>query len=547
MARYSPYQRAMLRDSASSLAATRRMEKHSSRMEQHSSAIEKHLYSARQEAAAANHAILRMNSAILAKQDEIAAATRANNGLLAQQLSVQVEQLKLQKQEAERRAQEEAKRDRQAFAIWRQTPDGQAFVQWYAQMNALDEYVRTNDESWRAEVNTVKAQWRRDFAPPVAPRLADPDDIPTARDYGAAPAALFGSAAVLFVVYLIVLGAGVTGAAIAVILLLILGCIGGGIATKVDQRRSQREAQQAHTRWLSTPLTPEQQAERHAYDVAHAAYKQKALDDLGFDPLSDYVPPWTTFNDPFGYIARLHQFATDAFVSHPAESSLPELAEIDLVDRDQFRSPELRSWFPGDEPLPLESPESPQPLRDAEPAQIAPRSEPTETDIAIRVDLSSLPGGYTVGHDVAIIDADGGPHVPLGDLVIGPAGTWIVAGRSWPGHTEPDGDGGIRTSGSTSKLPNDLRRRAENVRTSVSGIIIGVSDGTVENDGFIVDGVPKVIVMAASKVPNLLRLQTGKHGDPTPLLMLVETSPNLHIPDVTITSPNSSGAQGDHD
>ncbi|WOC12637.1 hypothetical protein [Gordonia sp. MP11Mi] len=308
MAGYSPYQRMMLSDSAKSLAAHRRTA-------QHSSAIEQHLSYSRLESHLANSAILDMNSEILEKQNEIAAATRANNALLAQQLGVQVEQLKLQKQEAERRAEEEAKRDRQAFAIWRQTPDGQSFTAWYGRAVAVAEEIEANDKHWRGAVEAIKSEWKSTRREQVEFAVFNPDER-----NAAIAKRLFTGAGVCVSLWIIFLLAGVIGLVNLIFILGALGFAGAGVWRFFSSDKPQRTA-------------------------TLVSLRAQGTDELGFDPMSEEVPPWST-TDCVAYARQIRLYCQDAYRTHPSASSLPEISQYRFVDPASIKSPALKQLLP---------------------------------------------------------------------------------------------------------------------------------------------------------------------------------------------------------
>lgn len=304
MARYSPYQRGMLTSAA-------RTERSAAQTAKHAADTEAHLGNLNNTMAG----VAMMNGEMLRIQNQLAAATAARNQLLVEQLQTQKRQLELTQQEASRRSQEETKRDRQAFAMWRQTPDGQAFAEWYPRAKAQVDEIYANETAWQSEVATIKSEWQAANAGPVKFALTDPSE----RNAEQAKV-LFIGAGVCFVAWFISLAAGVVGLLNGVFLIGILAFAGAGIWRKVNSDQQERD--------------------RVRQDLVTSG-----IHELGFDPLSDAAPPWSS-TDAVSYARRLEAFYVDAYTSHPPATTLPALESYEFVDPSTLQSARLQQILP---------------------------------------------------------------------------------------------------------------------------------------------------------------------------------------------------------
>lgn len=97
-----------------------------------------------------------LSASQVALQSQIRAAQQAGNQIALAQLQVQQQQLQAQilslegqKQQLEQEAQHQARRDMQAFAQWRQTPDGREFVKWALDAEITIDRIKAREQRWR--------------------------------------------------------------------------------------------------------------------------------------------------------------------------------------------------------------------------------------------------------------------------------------------------------------------------------------------------------------------------------------------------------------
>lgn len=301
MARYSAYQRSMMSDAA----RTRRS----------SANTESAIQALSADAARANA----VNANLLHAQNmlsaDIARATEENNRLQLERLEIERHRLKIQEQEAVARREEEAKRDEQAFAMWIQTPNGKAFVDWYLIADAQIDEIHANDRNWRDIVDALKKDWKDTRREQVEFATFDP----TERNKETAKY-LFIGAGVCAALWMIFLAIGIIGAINAIWIVGALALAAAGIWRRISTDKPARQA---------------------AFNdlAAHGAA------ELGFNPLGDEVPPWAT-TDVLAYSERLARFAIDAYTSHPSAQALPQLFPYTFVDRSTVIPGALKEMLP---------------------------------------------------------------------------------------------------------------------------------------------------------------------------------------------------------
>lgn len=305
MAKYSSHQRMMLNDSAN----TARSAANSARSAKNAEAS---LDALAQSALSQQYA----TAAMLRIQDDIAAAEATNNRIQLERLRTEQQHLRIQQEEQERSRAEEAKRDRQAFAMWRQTPDGQAFVEWYGPAKSLVDEIYGNDKAWREEVDAVKQEWRSARRDKVAFATHDPGP-----EHAKTAKSLFIGAGVCALIWMICLAAGVIGLINGLFILGALAFAGAGVWRTVTSDMPQRRA-------ALHELTTQGRAE------------------LCFDPMSDTeIPSWGV-GDPTSYANRIERFYLSAVTEHPAAVALPQLTGYAFVDPSTLTSGRLRNFLP---------------------------------------------------------------------------------------------------------------------------------------------------------------------------------------------------------
>ena len=298
MAKYSSYQRMMLHDSAKTARSAANTEAAMNALAQ---------ASVGQQYAQAE---------MLRLQHQIASAEAANNRVQLERLRTERENLRIQQQEHERSRAEEAKRDRQAFAMWRQTPDGQAFSEWFGPAQALVEEIRSNDAAWRNEVDSIKREWRTARQDKVSFATHDPgpENARTAKS-------LFIGAGVCGVLWIICVAAGVVGLINGLFILGALGFVGAGVWRTVKTDKPERR-------------------------VALQELSAEGRAELGFDPMSDTdIPAWG-LGDPTSYADQIEHFYLNAVTEHPAAGQLPRLTGYTFVDPSTLTSERLRNFLP---------------------------------------------------------------------------------------------------------------------------------------------------------------------------------------------------------
>lgn len=123
-------------------------------------------------------------------------------------------------------------------------------------------------------------------------------------------------------------------------------------------------------------------------------------------------------------------------------------------------------------------------------------------EVAVGRYLESLPEGFEVAHDIEIVK-NGTVRANIDHLVAGPAGIWVVDSKHWQGFTVSDGAGGIAGGDYKKKAPEVCAWEASHVQPGVTGIIIAVVGGTVQQP-FEVAGPTPTVVMEAAAVPGFL-------------------------------------------
>lgn len=298
MANFSSYQRAMMGDAARTA---------------HSAAnTELHL----RDLACSSAVNTELQYAQTVLQADIARATRENNRMLAEQLRMQKQQLEEQQNEYERRHREELKRDQQAFAMWRQTEDGKAFVEWFARSKEQTDAIIATEQRWRVEVDAVKADWLDARRAEVDEAFDDPRQRNAERSN-----MLFIGAGACFVAWIVSMGMDVVGLVNAVLIMGMLVFCVYGVAARIDQGLAAREASQAELRELGTA-------------------------ELGFDPFDGAGPSWAQ-GDAVGYAHDIISYRSAAYTQHPPASALPPLQTVQFVDPQTIRCERLRQLLPG--------------------------------------------------------------------------------------------------------------------------------------------------------------------------------------------------------
>lgn len=197
-------------------------------------------------------------------------------------------------------------RDRHAFSLWRQTADGQYFVDWVHRAFTITTWIASADERWCAAWHQLESS----ITEPERTAYATNLWVPRPRRYHwlrglrDIAAVLIVTGIVLSVLLNPIWCALAIGAAVA--------CLYAVIAAR-------------DTSW----------EQRNTAVAAHA--KRAREQRFGFDPLDDPArkPSWATMPDPFGYAADLQEIAVDAFVSHPRPDALPEPVYPTLADPSQ--------------------------------------------------------------------------------------------------------------------------------------------------------------------------------------------------------------------
>lgn len=301
MTKYNGYQRAMMGDAARTARSAANTERH---LRDLSSSMASSVMNAE------------AHYTQMAIQADIARATEANNRLRVQQLQLQRQQLEEQQNETNRRRQEELKRDHQAFAMWRQTEDGKAFVDWYVAAKDQADAIAAFDGRWRDEADAVKAEWASARQTEVDAAFDDPRERNAERSN-----LYFIAAGACFLAWVVSLAMDVVGLINGLFILGILVFGVAGIRARIDRGRTSRGASQV-------------------------ALREQGAEELGFDPFSDEVPAWG-LGDPVRYAHDLIAFYTAAYTQHPPASTLPQLQPVQFVTPDTIRCDQLRALIFG--------------------------------------------------------------------------------------------------------------------------------------------------------------------------------------------------------
>ncbi|GAB20523.1 hypothetical protein GOEFS_119_00130 [Gordonia effusa NBRC 100432] len=248
--------------------------------------------------------------------DQLRRARAANDHVAAHQIAVVRSELQYERSEFTRHAFEDLKHDQHAFALWRQTSDGQYFIEWTQRAYTVMSFIATVTEKW-------ESGWRAALATiPVAEREAHrtkqwvvrPRRHHLMRHLLSASIAVTAVAAVLGVV----MGP-------AWFLVAALGAATCGYALLAG-----RDAAWVRTNAATGEFQRDQRVQR-----------------FGFDPLDAPdmpAPNWsTTHPDPLGYAESLHSAVLDGFTTHPSPAVLPE-PHYPAVSRPESVSlPELKA------------------------------------------------------------------------------------------------------------------------------------------------------------------------------------------------------------
>ncbi len=229
-----------------------------------------------------------------------------NDRLSAQMLAVQLNQWEHQRTLAARQSADALLRDRQAFSLWRQTADGQFFVDWVQRAFTITTWIASADERWRAAWQHLEDSIPESERTAYATKLW----VPRPRRYHWLRG-LRDSTAIL----------AMTGLVLSVLLspiwcALTVGAAAACLYAVIAAR---------DTSW----------ERRNTAAALHAKRTREAR--FGFDPLEEpaRTPSWATMPDPFGYAVDLQEIAVDAFVSHPRPGSLPEPVYPTVADPSQ--------------------------------------------------------------------------------------------------------------------------------------------------------------------------------------------------------------------
>lgn len=224
-------------------------------------------------------------------------ATTTNDAPTAQNLDAQLAHWHQQRQLAQDYAHDSLKHDRQAFAIWRQTSDGQFFTDWVTRAYTITTWIADIDERWHQHwqeiLDTITAEERTAHATGIwVPRTRRHTLLRYLRD-----------AAVVIALAGLVLTAllGPVWLALAV-----AGAVAAGYSIY-----SARD-----TTWE----TLNRAAARHS--------REQRVERFGFDPLDEpdrSAPRWSIEPNPIGYVVTLQTAATTGFETHPRPDALPEL------------------------------------------------------------------------------------------------------------------------------------------------------------------------------------------------------------------------------
>lgn len=225
-------------------------------------------------------------------------ATAINDAPAAQYLDAQLAHWHQQRQLAQDYAHDSLKHDRQAFAIWRQTSDGQFFTDWVTRAFTITTWIADVDERWHQRWqelldDTITAEERAAYDTGIwIPRTRRHTVLRYLRDtavvttlVGLVVAALLGPA------WLALAAAGAVAA-------------GYSIYSARD------------TAWESLNRAAARQS------------RAQRVERFGFDPLDEPdrpAPRWSVEPNPIGYVVTLQTAATTAFESHPRPDALPEL------------------------------------------------------------------------------------------------------------------------------------------------------------------------------------------------------------------------------
>jgi hypothetical protein len=242
----------------------------------------------------------------------LASARRAGDGERARDLAVELRQVESDRRDAEWRWQEQLRRDRQAWALWRQTQDGRAFISWADTTFDLVAWIGGVEAAWEeawaealAEIPAVERQAHR--ARRWIPRTRGQRRGKTLRDVGT------GVAAAGLLLGLIVSPFWDAAAAVGV------GLTAYGLAAGHDGDWTARNKAEGRRQ-------SESRAER-----------------FGFDPLAepDRRPPsWAAGREPgevIDYASALLDSIVSGFTEHPAPEDLPQAVAPRPADPAQFR------------------------------------------------------------------------------------------------------------------------------------------------------------------------------------------------------------------
>lgn len=223
-----------------------------------------------------------------------ARSTNDTSGI--QLLTMQITQWTHQRQLAANQAADSLKRDRQAFAVWRQTNDGRHFADWVQRTFTITTWIAEVDQrwnsTWQEALNSISAEERTAYSTGVwTPRPARHTALRYLRD-----------ASVIVLLAGVVTGFVLNPAWFAV-------AAAGAIAA-VYSMYSARDAS-----W-----------EQQNNEIARTARNRRST-RFGFDPLDEPnrpAPEWSAEHNPVGYAVNLQTVALDAFETHPRPETLPE-------------------------------------------------------------------------------------------------------------------------------------------------------------------------------------------------------------------------------
>lgn len=238
------------------------------------------------------------------------------NQMMRASLESQRQQLELQIQEAKNAAAQRVKEDYRSFADWRQTPDGQRFVEWCNKAGAILMTVASYDARF-----TAVHEGLLDEAITDADRAAveSGEWIPHSDEYKRGVAlqrvGAIGAIISFFSIFLVP----------KISPLLFFGCIGLFI---YGSRMKKKE-----TGW----------EERN--HQAMLAAKERRLAILGYDPLSGDEGPSLFAPATLEYLASWSVAADRGFEYHTHPDSLPRLGFPPFAPRDGIRAPKLLAEY----------------------------------------------------------------------------------------------------------------------------------------------------------------------------------------------------------